>query len=274
MSKGFSSPLSQITLSSIELYMKRHTYLTVAIVSWVVMIALSVLFVFPQGQRIVTETTQITLQQKKLSDATTKVAFLQALNGQDLERERTLLQTVLPSQKPVTPLISSMEKLAQDAGVTLKNFELNPGSVATTSATQTTTITKGFVPGVSSLPLKLEVQGGFAQMNTFFKSLDNLVPLVNVKTINFTQLSQNITSAGADAQYKASVELESLYELQDATVAKIDPNAVLTALSAQDNSLIASLSAQVAAQPAVTQTLFTSTPGSQSGTFRTTLFSY
>src|SRR5258708_27410900 len=170
MSKGFQSPLSKITVATIMLYMKRHTYLSVAVVSWIVMIVLSVLFVVPQTQQIISESTQISLQQQKLADATTKVAFLQSLSAQDLQSQKTLLQTVLPSQKPVTPLISSMEQLAQDAGVTLKNFELNPGSVATNSAASTTSITKGFVPGVASLQLKLELQGGFAQMNIDRKS--------------------------------------------------------------------------------------------------------
>lgn len=275
MSKDSKSFLSKVTISSIILYMRRHTYLTVAIVSWAVMIVLTLVFVIPQIQQISTQRSQIAVVEKKLADMVAKVQTLQALNPEELQAQRVLLQTVLPSQKPVTPLISSLEKLASDAGVSLKNFELSPGNVATDSSKPGLQVlaVKGLIQGVGALPLKLEVQGEFSQMNVFFQSLDTVVPLVNVKTIDFTQLTQNVSSLLANTQYKASVELESLYALPEAGTGKVDPNAVLPIVSAQERLLIASLSAQVAAQPP-TSSVFVPV-GSASGSLRRdTLFSF
>lgn len=276
MSKSSKSPFSELSVSSITLYLKRHTYLSVAVVSWVIIALLTVVFVMPQIRLIASEFSDTAAQQKKLDALSTKLKFVQTLDNTELDAQRKTLQGVLPSQKPVTPLISSLEKLASEASVSLKNFELNPGSVATGGAGLSTLTpgTRGLVPGVGSLPLKLELQGGFAQMNTFFKSLDTLIPLINVKTISFTQVSQNGVLISDSTEYKATVELESLYSIQDQAT-KVDPNEVLIPMTAQDKALLSQLESQVAAQPAATEPVITPfTGGSSTGSNRPTLFSY
>lgn len=275
MSKSSKAAFSNVSLSSILLYLKRHTYLAVAVVSWIIMILLSVLFVAPHVRLISSQMANITTEQVKLDTLSTKLTFLQSLDAPSIANQKALLQNVLPSQKPVTPLISSLEKLAADAGVTFKNFELSPGSVATGGATITAAQSaKGFVSGVGSLPLKLEVQGGFAQMNTFFKSLDTVIPLVNVKTISFTQVSQNGVLISDSTLYKAAVELESLYSLQDVSAIKADAAEVLVPLSTNDISLLNQLSSLVSAQPVPAQTVFIPVFGSEGTQSRPSIFSY
>lgn len=249
MSNNNKGPLAGLTTSSIMLYLRRHTYLTVAIVSWVAMAILTVAVVLPQINLITAHNENLGVEEKKLQDLQTRSRFLQALNPDTLRQQHELFQAVLPSQKPVSPLISSIERLALNAGATLQSYELSPGTIATEGARQVpeTRQVKSLVEGVGALPLKLEVQGGFISMNTFFKSLDTVIPLVNVKTIDFTVLSQTRDAAPEAIQYKAAVELDSLYALPQST--RADPNAVLTAFNASQQNLIASLSAMVASQP-------------------------
>lgn len=270
MSDKKKSPLASMSFENILLYLRRHIYLTAAIISWVVMGILTLLIVVPQINLIISDNDKLAIEQQKLTDLQAKSQFLQAQNLSDLSTQKSMLDQVLPAEKPVIPLISSIEQMATDANVLLTSYELTPGSIATDAAA-TKTQARSLVPGIGSLPLKLETQGVFASMNAFFKSLDNLVPLVNVKTIDFTVLSQSRGAAPADIQYRASVELDSLYALPDTT--RPDLNAKLIPLSVQQKQLIASLSAQVAAQPQITS--ITAGPSATGSALpRQSIFSY
>lgn len=268
------SPLANLTLSSIILYLRRRTFLTVAIVSWSVMALLAVAVVLPQIRLISAHTENLGVEEKKLAELQARSRFLLTLDTTVLASQQTMLQQVLPSQKPVTPLISSVERLAENAGVALLGYELSPGTVATQGAEVSTgkAIIKSIVPEVGSLPLKLDVQGAFGQMNTFFKSLDLLVPLVNVKGIDFTVLSQTKGAAPESVQYKASVELDSLYALPESL--KLTPNPVLVAFTNNEQLLIASLSSMVSSQPALPGSAFQPQTATSGGVLRQSIFSF
>lgn len=249
--KKKASALDQLSFASISAYLRKHRYLTVAVASWGVMIILGLSFLVPQIRLITEHANQLAIEEKKFEDLRNRVQFLTSLNRTELDTNTSLLQRVLPSVKPVIPLLSSMEQLAASAGIAVGSLEINPGKVATSGAqlsqTSTVGIQKSTVEGVYSLPLKLEIQGPFLSMNTFFKSLDSIVPLVNIKTIQFTALAKSVASDPSQAQYKAILELESLFILPEPppkTNAQLTGPA-LAPLSAQNKELIASLSAMV-----------------------------
>lgn len=264
-----SDSLFSLSAASLVPYLKRHRYLTVALASWVVMVALTVVFVMPQLQRISTNAANLKTEEQKFNDLKAKVTFLRSLNRSEVDANNKILQDVLPAYKPVLPLISSMEQLAGEAGVALKSMELNPGSVATEGGKlDTGSSQKSAIPGVYGLPLKLEVQGTFVSMNTFFKSLDRLLPLVNVKNIQFAAGS---SAGGGEAQYKATVELESLY-IAGTDIPKVAITAQLPQLTAGDKKLIASLSATQQVQPQIVAPNLST--GSGSGVLRSSVFDY
>lgn len=274
MSDSKKSPLADLNLTTIILFLRRRTYLTVAIVSGAVMVLLTVLVVLPQINLIIAHNQNLNTEEKKLADLQTRSAFLRSLNVATLSDEQKVFENVLPGEKPVTPLISSIERLANDAGVSLLSYELSPGRVATAGAQTApeTVVVKSLVEGVGALPLKMDVQGGFVQMNTFFKSLDLLIPLVNVKTINFTVLSQTKSGPVENIQYKASVELDALYALP--TTGRPSASPILTAFTSAQQRLIASVSAMVASQPQIVEGSFVAIPATGGATLRPSVFSY
>ncbi|PWU22894.1 hypothetical protein C5B42_04900 [Candidatus Cerribacteria bacterium 'Amazon FNV 2010 28 9'] len=240
--------LDNITSQVVVTYLKRHRYLTAAMISWVVMGVLTVVFLIPQIGLVAQHRSDVAAQQKKFDDTKAAVSFLQGLNADTLHTQATTVQSVLPQTKPVIPLLSSMEQLAAQAGISLNSLTLNPGKVSTGSA-DPSSAQKSTIDGVYSLPMRLEVQGQFLPMHTFFKSLDQLVPLINIKTIEFTALNQ-ASSVNQNSQYKAIVDLESLYVLPSSpshTPTVQVPT--LTPLNQLSLNLIASLSAMVANQP-------------------------
>lgn len=272
MSDKKKSPLAKLTIPEIVLFMRRRTYLTVAIVSWAIMLLLAFVLVIPQVNLIIAHNENLGLEQTKLTRLQQRSTFLTGLNATEISEQLKVMQTVLPSQKPVTPLISSIERLAAEAGASLQSYELAPGTIATEGGRVTErNLVKGIADGVGSLPLSLDVQGGFIQMNSFFKTLDQLVPMVNVKTIDFTVLTQSLSGSPDSLQYKATVELDSLYALPESGRGEAEP--VLTAFTTQQRLLIASMSAIVSAQEQL-PVFAASSPATGSGTVRDSVFSY
>jgi hypothetical protein len=73
----------------------------------------------------------------------------------------------------------------------------------------------------------MSVAGGFDALSGFFQSLDNVVPFIQINSIDFSStLADPATKATASAQYSAEVSLSSLYlksAIQPGTLTSIAP---------------------------------------------------
>ncbi|HSW90069.1 MAG TPA: hypothetical protein VLH19_04320 [Patescibacteria group bacterium] len=204
--------LTKLSLESIVSALKRRRYFTVALVSWIAMGVLSISVLIPQAQQILDVTKQIQSTQSDLDKAKTAAAFADSLSASSLQKELDSFNHVLPATKPIIPLLSSLERVAGNAQITITSFDVVPGKIATQGGTlDTTGQTKSTIPGLLALPLKLEVMGTFGNMNLFFQGLDEVAPLVHASSIQFAALGSNSKDASASAQFKAVVNLESLF---------------------------------------------------------------
>lgn len=251
MSKKNNSLLGGARVAFVVAYLKRHKFLSIALAIWIAVVALTLLILAPRLDAIAKLRVKINTEDKKLTQIQQKLLFLQTLDATSLHNQEIDLQKALPSQKPVTPLLASLEILARNAGILLSSFELSPGLVASQSAA-TPSEKSGVMavtryPNIGALPLKMEVHGEFSQMNAFFRSLDLLVPLVQVRSIGFTALSQKKDSGSTEKQYRAEVELDSLYTLSEAKTT--EPPETLPALKPEEITLITRISQLVANPP-------------------------
>lgn len=213
-------------------------------------------FVIPQIGSLAPALQALNAQEKQFNDMKTKVTFLSTQDMVAIQKDIDLMQQVLPSVKPVIPLLSSLDYLAQSSGVAIKSLDFSPGKVATQSAKidPNAPVLKGTFPGVASLPLKLEAEGSFLNMNKFFETFDTVVPLLNIKSIEFSSQAQSSQGAPtADQPYKATVELESLY------LASGDTNltGVLVALTPAQQAILTKIADMIAAQPIPTNNALT-----------------
>lgn len=234
------------------------------------MIGLTVGVVIPQVQRIYVRLQEIKATETTLAEKRSYLQGLESLNEAEIARANTVLSVALPQEKPVLPLLFSVDRLATTAQVSLSNFQISPGLLGSSSATLDTANSSlsSISPGLASLPLQMDVAGAFENLSTFFKSLDGVVPFIQINSIQFASAQQG-TTATTSAQYTAQVELSSLYLKSKPAV---ETTQTITQLSAQDISLIDQLAvADAQRQSDSQQQSALSTQASSSGT-RTDLF--
>jgi Tfp pilus assembly protein PilO len=191
---------------------RRRRYMTVSVISWVIIAILAIAVVVPAVQQIVTQMQSINEVEMKIAQQQTKVDGLEKLNGAEIDQANTVLEGALPREKPVLPLLYSLDRLAVGAQVSVSNFQISPGLLGTESGKlDTGTVGNSISPNISALPLKMNVAGGFENLSAFFKSLDNVVPFIQVNSIKFQSADTDKKPATASAQYRADVDLSSLY---------------------------------------------------------------
>lgn len=249
---------------------RRRRYMTVSVISWVVILILSVAVVVPAVQQIVTKMESITEVEAKIAEQQAKVDGLERLNSGEIDQANTVLEGALPREKPVLPLLYSLDRLATSAQVSVSNFQISPGLLGTESGKlDTSSTTNAISPSISALPLKMNVAGGFENLSKFFKSLDDVVPFIQVNSIKFQSQStdKKAVVASGSAQYEADVDLSSLY-LKQAISDELKGNVV--PLSEADKALLDKLSGAFAQHQSdsVSQAQMNST-----GSGRTNLFS-
>lgn len=239
---------SSIKFSVILPYMRMHRYLAAAVLSWFMIAGLIFLGYIPLIQKINDTSAQIADQTQMFNTVKSQVDFLQALSPDQLKNQLSVLNATLPSVKPVLPLITSIQNIAVQSGLNYGALELSPGKVSTSSAQSTLEVPqKSAFPGVYSLPLTFTIEGDFPSMNQYFKALDGSVPLLNVNSIAFavSAQTQGVT------RFKATVDLEALYIQPIPSTTSL----TLTPFSLSDNQLVASLSAEIASQQLMNQSV-------------------
>jgi hypothetical protein len=201
-----------ITPTEVLLFVRRRRFLTISIISWAAMAALAVAVVVPQVQKILAIRSEMDTVQTKLDADQSFVTSLQALNSSDVARANVVLSATLPQEKPVLPLLYSLNRLAASAQVSVSEFEITPGLLGTGSGKLDDSRTGSTIdPQLAALPLRMNVAGPFDNLSSFFKSLDFVLPLIQIRSIEFSTTKRDASTATNSAQYSANVELSTLY---------------------------------------------------------------
>ncbi len=124
-----------------------------------------------------------------------------------LDTERTtalyrLSTQALPKHKPYYEVLMSIQQLAVETGVRVGDFDLDPGSLATKSATRQEN-------GYTTLSTTLHINGTTPQVTAFVDRLHQSLPLVGVTKISISTLSKKEMET-AD-QRQASLEIDIYY---------------------------------------------------------------
>ncbi len=265
MPNKLSFSLSEVTLPVLLALARKRRYLTVSIVSWIVVGILFVVAVVPQIQQIYATMQDIAVAEKEFANLQSQVTLLRSVDESAVKSDVALLTTVLPASKPVLPLLSSLETVALQTQVSLSNFQVNPGNIASESGTANTI--ESVIKGVQALPFQLEVNGSFDSINSFFRLLDLQVPLVNITSIQFSRSGSIVASGSGTQNFRATVAIETLYTAgKGKTSAKTNSTATSSInpiLTEKDTLLLASLSAMLEQSRQADKT--NTVPATQSG---------
>lgn len=93
-------------------------------------------FIMPQLTKIADASKVINKNQTRLDSIEKKATALEKLskNQDSLEEKIAVIEKALPIDKSVAPLVSGIQQLAIESGLSVKSFKIQPGRTATESA--------------------------------------------------------------------------------------------------------------------------------------------
>lgn len=168
-------------------------------------VVLTVSFVEPKISEIASLQQKISANKVRLDNLTQKANLLNSLDPGQLRVKFKTLEGALPSEKDIPGFLVQMQKIANEASVSVDKVELSAGSISTGSAqTQATTAkTKKTEPDLVSA--KVTITGTFTGLRQFLDKASQARRLLNIKGVNL----------GGNAAQKANgpISLELIFSV-------------------------------------------------------------
>jgi hypothetical protein len=152
-----------------------------------------------------------------LAAAEKKLLQLESVDEAQILQIGRDLRTALPAQKPYYEMLLLLQQLGAKTGVSLGDFELNPGAIATAAAETAKVSKEGYVV----LDTELSVSGTTEQVSEFITSVQSSLPLLLVKEITISGDKKDVSE---DVR-QVNLALEILYmaDAPQASTVKLTP---------------------------------------------------
>jgi len=212
----------QIDKSPTQIFRERK-YLIVSIVSWVLILGLSVFVLKPRIEAMLTLQSSMEKKQKELSVYENKISFLKNFQSQDYQKMKNQINAILPSAKPFLTSLYALEQLAAEHQISLVGLVSAPGKIASNEGE----LQKDAAGGNAELKrLQLEVQlmGLSKNIQEFIDTIPSIVPAIDVHGVSFgsargsnkapavsKQTTEKPEEASSSAVYQAQLEIDVLY---------------------------------------------------------------
>src|SRR5574340_1222221 len=158
-------------------------FLMAAIGSVILGVIMVLTVILPQFNKIMIVQSKLDQEKKLLSQLQNKMQALTESQTLDLVNEADLVDSALPSHKPLLELMNSVNFMASWAQVNITDIQLSPGEISTDSA-QTTGAAKTAVAkskknvpkAYKNLDVDLTIEGSLDRVNAFLRNMENSVP--------------------------------------------------------------------------------------------------
>ena len=159
-----------------------------------------------------------------------KRVALSQISAEELDQRLQSLEYVLPRKKPVLELLALLESFSLDSEVVLREYEFNPGQLATESAKPSEDPIED-ERGEQEMVVALVVEGSFDAIQSFYEKIESMGPLSQLAVVNQTLV---IDPFAEDSQVKqeAKVTLNVQYAPYPEGLGEIESEAA--ELSADD----------------------------------------
>ncbi len=146
-------------------------------------------------------------------------------------KQSSNIDEVLPSHKPLLEILNNLNTVANSAEVTIKNFSLNPGEIAS----DTTKVKKNTAEQrYDYLDLDFSVSGSLWKIQNFLSLIEQVTP---ISTITSISINRNIDE-DKNAQAQADLILRTFYFTQPIKTTITSP---LPAIAATDRQILNSV---------------------------------
>lgn len=223
-------------------------YLFPVLVGLVIVFILS-RFTFPQVEQILEARRELKREKGQLEQLIKKATDLERLDEETLKNNFEITQKALPSEKDISGLLFTINRLRNEATISSGKFQIRPGVISTPSATPSLATSSPATPSagktktgpqavqkersqtLASLNFKLSLSGGFVALRNFLEKIKGISPLLVVSSLDFSQKEEEI---------KADLGVVFHYQFLPSFLGKIDD--ALPVLTEKDKEILAQIS--------------------------------
>ncbi len=160
----------------------------------------------------------------------TKRLSLSQISADQLDARLQSLEYVLPRRKPVLELLTLLESFSLDTEVVMREYEFNPGQLATESAEISSEPIEDET-GTQEMVVALVVEGEFEAIQAFYEKIESMAPLSQLAVVNQTLMIDPF-ALETEVKQEAKITLNVQYASYPETLGEID--AEVTELSGDD----------------------------------------
>jgi hypothetical protein len=193
-------------------------YILLPTVTVIVVIGLLAFFVGPSVRKIINTRKEVSKDSEKLASLKKKVESLEGFDESLLIEQVEVLEQALPSKKDVLGLMTTLNGLAEDNDVSLGNYKLSPGSIATEAATPSATKStaepqqaRERKSGFDSIVVAVNLSGPLEGVGTFLSGVEHSWPLMKLTKLSLNPLKRRVLEL--DATQSASDRIGVTLEL-------------------------------------------------------------
>lgn len=185
------------------MWLRQHRDLSYGVGIMLASLLLVVLAVLPIYQSASGILRQIERKSVELDGLNDKVSILTQLDPSILDERVVTLDQALPPRKDVLLYLTAIDGLSRELGLTFGGLSLAPGEITEASASSSKKKTVQKPKGLQGLDTEIKINGGKDNVYTFLRIIEEILPLMQIKDIKVSALS--------DGQYSLGLTLSMLW---------------------------------------------------------------
>lgn len=157
-------------------------YLVESVVLFVASICIVLFATIPQIQAIFDLQAKVNKQRPVVTNLDTKLNNLEQVEVSSEFAQASLVNDALPSRKPLSELLISLQSSADQSGAEIVNFQVSPGELATGSAQPRASSRKGSTD-YDYLEMEVELDGTLQNIQTFLTRVEQFAPFTTISAV-------------------------------------------------------------------------------------------
>lgn len=193
---------------------------------------------YQQTTQLLATRTALATEQRKVTQLNQKAQELEQLRLSPEFAQAEQMNRILPSRKPLLELLNNLNSVAGETRVSITEFEINPGEIATDStqvaagATGSRASTRRAAADYDRLDLKLTIVGELVQIRRFMDLIEQVSPITTITNLTVDRKVGSV--GGAQTTTRADLSLSTYYYTKPISATL---SAALPAISAREREI-------------------------------------
>lgn len=224
-----------------RIFLVNRKSLGVAIGLFTVAVGLVIFAIIPQFQETLALNAELEKERPRLEKLQQKLVELENVQFDPDFLQKEVVDAALPSKKPLLELLTSLNTIAVENRVSITEFSLNPGLIASDAASLNTTQSRKLQgEGVDTLAVEMVVIGTFEGVGDFLIDLEKISPFTTVTQLGLTSRNRGDDFGSQASDMQAKIVSESYFFTQSVSAAVEAP---LPTLSGREQEVLQELTA-------------------------------